>query len=204
MRTFALALHHPPNGLETGFDSTVFGNFANRIPSSRYEVGVVKNASGDVENTFTEKIKIDIPSAGRYIVQVMGGSRKFTVKFEATDQRGSVAVRKFSGDPWPDRTFVYFVHYSPVHGTRFSVVSLTPFSHFSAGVNVSSFLFPTAQVTANFTLGRGSKGMDPVTEPVSFQFSSYAAKIPAGSFIRNKDGAYSFDGTIQNVSLRGL
>jgi hypothetical protein len=44
--------------------------------------------------------------------------------------------------------------------------------------------------------------MDPVTEPVSFQFSSYAAKIPAGSFIRNKQGVYSFDGTLENVSLK--
>jgi hypothetical protein len=193
-----------PNGLEAGYDSTVFGDNVNRIPSSSYSLGTAESASAaGNDRLINRKLEIGTPAPGRYLVQAIGGfAGRFVLRFKATDETGATAIREFSGATWPGHTVVYFVQYSPAPGAKFSVTRLTPFSHFSAGIDVSSFLLPRARVTASFTLGRGSKGIDPVTEPVSFQFSSYEAKVPAGSFIRNKDGAYSFDGTVENVRLK--
>lgn len=192
-----------PNGLETGFDPLVFGGLVDQIPSSNYSLGFVGAVSGAGEGARVErKIEIGTPAAGQYLVQAIGGfGGNFTVKFKATDQSGATTSRKFSGTTWPDRTFVYFVRYSPVPGAKFSVISLTPFSDFSANLDVSG-IPPSFRVSATLSLGSGSSRFDPVTQSVSFQLGSYAVTIPPRSFIRNKQGNYNFDGTIEGVTLQ--
>lgn len=193
-----------PNGLETGYDSTVFGAFVNRIPSSKYSLGPGKGASDTEDDILIErKLEIGAPSAGRYIVQAIGGfAGRFILRFKATDENGATPIRKFSGSTWPGHTVVYSVQYSPAPGAKFSVTQLTPLSRFCAGVNVSSLSPPTVRVTANFALGPGSKGMDLATQPLSLQFTTRGTNIPERSFIRNKEGDYSFDGTIDNVRFK--
>jgi HEAT repeats/PBS lyase HEAT-like repeat len=195
-----------PNGLETGFDETVFGGLVNRIPSSKYSLGLGKGASvtdTEDDSLIERRVEIATPSPGRYIVQAIGGfAGRFILRFKATDENGSTAIRKFSGSTWPGPTVVYSVHYPPAPGAKFSVTQLAPLSRLCASVNVSSLSPPTVRVTANFALGPVSKGMDPATQPVSLQFTTRGATIPAGSFIRNKEGDYSFDGAIGNVRFK--
>jgi len=67
-------------------------------------------------------------------------------------------------------------------------------------------------MTATFTLGTGSNGLDPLKETVSLEVKggtgAYSAIIPAGSFKKDGSGRFSFQGTINKVkletSIRGL
>ncbi|MCL5669979.1 MAG: HEAT repeat domain-containing protein [Acidobacteria bacterium] len=193
-----------PNGLETGFDSALFGRMVNRIPLSNYSLGTAKsNSAAQNDALLVRKLEIDRPSAGRYLVLASGGfSGRFIIRFKATDESGATVIREFHGDTWPGSSIVYVVHYSPAPGAKFSVTQLASLAHTCASLNVSSILPSTVQVTANVGLGPGSKGFDPVVQPVSFRFSTYTSWIPAGSFIRNKNGSYSFDETVEDVSFR--
>lgn len=201
-----------PNGLETGFDPNVSFSLAgvNRIPHSTYSPNGGEGASAaEDDGPVDRKIEIGTLSAGRYFVQATGGiAGHFILRFRGTDENGTTASREFSGSTWPGHTVVYIVQYSPNHGKKFNVIQLTPFADISAGENVSSISPPTVHVAANFTLGPGSKGADPATQPVFFRLYSYvlvpgyAATVPAGSFVRNAEGDYSFDGTTGDLTLK--
>lgn len=183
-----------PNDLETGFDPFV-GRLFQEIPSSHYYE----------EPTRSVKVAIGTPAAGRYFVQVLGSpSEKFTVTFTASDERGASTSRKFSGVIWPRWTLVYIVHYSPRPGAGFSVTPLTPFSDFSAKLDSSHILIPppSFRVSATFVLGSPSTRFDPTAQPVSFWVDNYAVTIPPGSFIRDKQGKYSFEGTVAGIPLQ--
>ncbi len=192
-----------PNGFETGFDPAVFGHGVNQIPSSNYSLGFAGNASAaDADASVERKLEIGTPAAGRYLVQAIGGfSGKFTVNFKATDERGAISTRQFHGATWPGRTFVYFVQYSPAPGAKFSVIPLTPFSDFSASVNVAAVVSPPSfRVSATIGLGPASS-FHPIAQPVTFQLGNYAVTLPPGSFARNGQGNYNFDGTIEGITL---
>ena len=58
------------------------------------------------------------------------------------------------------------------------------------------------QSEPSFTLGAGTGGINPVTQPVTLQIGPYSVTIPAGSFRRQKKGAYVLEGVINGVSLQ--
>lgn len=58
------------------------------------------------------------------------------------------------------------------------------------------------EVTGAFTLGTGSTGINPLTEPVTLQVGTFSTTIMPGSFIRNKQGAFVFQGVINGVTLQ--
>ena len=61
------------------------------------------------------------------------------------------------------------------------------------------------EVTAAFTLSKGSNGIDVVKEPVALQVkggkADYLVTMPAGSFKMNKNGAFEYLGTINGVKI---
>jgi hypothetical protein len=79
-------------------------------------------------------------------------------------------------------------------------------SQFIATVQVSATQFA---LNANFSLGSGNNGINPLIEQVTIQVGNVALGIPAGSFIRNKQGNYVFEGIVSNrllqaqIKLRG-
>jgi hypothetical protein len=80
------------------------------------------------------------------------------------------------------------------------VQPLTQFSAFSVrsddGITTGHF-----DIHGSFTLGSGSDGIDPLGEVVNLQVGNYSVAIPSGSFIRNRKGAYVYEGTIGGVAL---
>jgi YVTN family beta-propeller protein len=87
-------------------------------------------------------------------------------------------------------------------------VPLTPFAAFTAKVEIE--LVPHRDdvfaVQSRFTLGAGSDGIDPLTEEVELALTggtaSLTTTIPAGSFTRDNQGRFEFEGTINGVNLR--
>jgi len=57
------------------------------------------------------------------------------------------------------------------------------------------------QLFANFTLGRGCNGIDPLRTPVMLQVGTFTTTIPAGSFNGSESGPYYFAGTVNGVDL---
>ena len=77
---------------------------------------------------------------------------------------------------------------------------VVPFAAFSAeleALSSSSFLFQGA-----FTLGAGSKGINPVKENVTLQIGTSSFTIPPGSFNQAQNGTFFFTGTIDKVSFK--
>lgn len=64
--------------------------------------------------------------------------------------------------------------------------------------------FKTLFLLANFTLGQGSDGINPATEPVTFRIANFTMTIPVGAFRKGLAGAYAFAGKINNVSIEAL
>jgi hypothetical protein len=76
----------------------------------------------------------------------------------------------------------------------------TPFSAFSASLELSGGTGPTFEVSAKFRLGASSDGIHPVTEAVVFQLGSFLAIVPPASFAKNTDGSFVFSGVISGVN----
>lgn len=192
-----------PIGLETGYKPTATGQVVHQIPSSNYYLGFAANSAGGNGKRPVRKLDIGTPAAGRYLVQAIGSSGgKFTIQFTAADETGATTSRQFSGATSPGLTFVYIVHYSPARGAKFSVTPLTPFSDSSANLHVAAATPPSFRLTANLTLAPGSTGFDPIKQSLSFRLAGYAATIPPHSFARNQQGTYSYNGTIEGISLK--
>jgi hypothetical protein len=54
----------------------------------------------------------------------------------------------------------------------------------------------------SFTLGKNSNGINPVTEKVTLQIGTFSVMIPAGSFNKNPNGRFAFQGVIKGVNLQ--
>ena len=80
-----------------------------------------------------------------------------------------------------------------VHNVFSAEVSLA----FGAVANDDTF-----EAKGTFTLGDGSDGIDPLTEDVSLQVGAFSTTIPAGSFIQDRKGKFTFEGVINHVALQ--
>jgi hypothetical protein len=73
--------------------------------------------------------------------------------------------------------------------------------HFGTAPNTDVF-----EIQSSFTLGSGSKGINPPVQPVTLQIGTFSTTIPAGSFTGTETqsafGPFSFAGTNQGVPMR--
>ena len=58
------------------------------------------------------------------------------------------------------------------------------------------------ELAGEFTLGTGSDGIDPASEPVALQIGSLSLPIPAGSFQSTRRGGWRFAGDAGGAALR--
>jgi hypothetical protein len=104
------------------------------------------------------------------------------------------------------RTFSISLPISNIENTvDVTVLPLVNFASFSAQTTVTAGNSFT--VRGAFKLGRASNGINPVQEPVTFNINGYSASIPAGSFVGNSSGLYTFQGLVNgqplNVQITG-
>jgi hypothetical protein len=86
--------------------------------------------------------------------------------------------------------------------------SVVTFAAFTAKVEVE--LRPRRDdafaVQSSFAIGASSNGIDPLTEDVTLELTggttSFTTTIPAGSFTKEKNGRFEFEGTINGVDLQ--
>jgi hypothetical protein len=81
-------------------------------------------------------------------------------------------------------------------------VSTVPFSSFSSKLDIHAGPPAGFDLSGNFTLGSGSDGIKPLTEPLILQIGTFSTTIPAGSFAKNSKGRFVFEGVINGVSLQ--
>jgi hypothetical protein len=76
--------------------------------------------------------------------------------------------------------------------------TVTLFSKFSSTAETSKNGF---ELVSKFTLGSGSKGINPTVQGVVLSLGSYSVTIPEKSFHMTSKGSYAYEGTINGVSL---
>ena len=120
----------------------------------------------------------------------------YNTEFKSANQQNSL----YAGDE-----FRVSDHDPVVVGLRLAAPSSDiAFSTFGVGrLNVNQ-RFKTLFLLSNFSLGSGSNGIDPATEPVKFTIADFTATIPAGAFRKGRFGAYTYVGTIDSVWIEAL
>jgi hypothetical protein len=84
----------------------------------------------------------------------------------------------------------------------------TPFAAFTAQVKIerASRIDDAFELQSRFTLGAGSNGIDPLTEDMKLELTggtgSFTTTIPAGSFSKDKQRRFEFEGTINGVNVQ--
>jgi hypothetical protein len=77
-------------------------------------------------------------------------------------------------------------------------LTVTIFSNFSSTAETSKNGF---ELVSKFTLGTGSKGINPPAQEAVLTLGSYSIIIPANSFHLTSKGSYVYEGAINGVSL---
>jgi len=85
--------------------------------------------------------------------------------------------------------------------TNEAFTTVVPFSAFSAKAEFQIGPPSSFDLESTFTLGAGSSGINPPTQPVTLQLGTFSTNIPAGSFIQDRKGRFKFEGTINGVTL---
>ncbi len=75
---------------------------------------------------------------------------------------------------------------------------MVAFSKFSPKVETET---NELEVTALFTLGEQSSGINPLSQEVSLKVGDFSVTIPAGSFKASSIGWFKYEGTINGVDL---
>lgn len=104
---------------------------------------------------------------------------------------GGVGIQVF---PDPCRDFRFVTYFS----------SITSFASFSPKVELNlgpNFNDDELELKANFTLGSGTNGINPISEDVILKAGSFSITIPAGSFELTPDGSFKFEGSLDNIIL---
>lgn len=179
-----------PQGRRTGFDPVTSTSFLD-IPTSDYSTSAYCDELGSSGcNSPFKTLEVGNQMPGQYTLDVIGnGSAAFTVSLRASDASGNFITQTYSG-----------ITASGV-SSRFTFEgAVTTFAAFSSTVAIKSSKNEFA-VGGQFTLGTGSTGINPLTQPVTLQVGSFLITIPAGSFQLDSHGNYVFQGTINGVQL---
>ena len=91
-----------------------------------------------------------------------------------------------------------------VTATFTPVANFSAFSAFSVNPLRINQRLKTLFMLSNFTLGKDSNGIDPVTEPVTLKIADFTTTIPPRSFRKGPAGVYAFAGKINQVSIEAL
>jgi hypothetical protein len=81
-------------------------------------------------------------------------------------------------------------------------VAITPLMPFASSFAKLEIKAPSFDLNESFTLGKNSNGINPLTENVTLQIGTFSVTIPAGSFKKNPNGRFAFEGVINGVSLQ--
>ena len=82
-----------------------------------------------------------------------------------------------------------------------------PFLAFNAKLAIQFGSIPTKDAFgfgSNFTLSSTAPAIDPPTDPVTLQVGTFTTTIPPGSFKKQPDGSFTFQGKIHGVGLGAL
>jgi hypothetical protein len=79
---------------------------------------------------------------------------------------------------------------------------VVPFASSFAKLEITAGPPSSFDLNESFTLGKNSKGINPVTENVTLKIGTFSVTIPAGSFIKNPNGRFAFQGGNNGVSLQ--
>ena len=139
----------------------------------------------------------------------LGGSSQDFGNGIAVDAAGNAYVTGYtSSTDFPGTTG------SPVQGTFggntdafvAKITSSIPFAAFDVRANIDMDKrrhHDEFELRATFTLGPGSNGIAPRTEPMIVQVGTFSATIPAGSF-KHYNGRFVFEGAINGVHLEAV
>jgi hypothetical protein len=186
-------------GQRTGADP-VSGNPLQEIPGSAYFVDRLDNdVTGVIDPNPSHSVVIPTPKQGTFTIAAQG----------LTTGPYVIAVRGFSQDGTPQPSILINGNAAPGSTTTYSInfvstpgtTSALNFSAFRAEAEVATGSRPGFEVRGSFTLGAGSNGITPDTQPVTFTLGSFSLTIPTGSFKSRHNGRYGFEGTINGVSL---
>jgi hypothetical protein len=75
----------------------------------------------------------------------------------------------------------------------FAVSATVPFTSFASRLNaqmIAGASNDVLQLSGTLALGPGSNGINPLTEDVTVTFGNVSKLIPAGSFTKNRQGAF--------------
>jgi 6-phosphogluconolactonase len=91
----------------------------------------------------------------------------------------------------------------PTGSGPFSVaISPVPFASSSAKLEITAGPPSSFDLNESFTLAKTSRKINPLTENVTLRIGTFSVTIPAGSFIKDPNGEFAFQGGIKGVSLR--
>ena len=82
-----------------------------------------------------------------------------------------------------------------------------PFLAFSAKLAIQFGSIPTKDAFgfgSNFILSSTAPAINPLTDPVTLQVGTFSTTIPPGSFKKQNDGSFTFQGKIHGVGLGAL
>jgi hypothetical protein len=75
------------------------------------------------------------------------------------------------------------------------------FSAFCAELELSEEEAKRFEFHSRFLLGTNSDGINPLTDAITLQIGTFSTTIPAGSFVKTKNGRFHFEGEIKGVAL---
>lgn len=183
-------------GNQTGTSPTS-GNPLQQIPGSAYFIDRVDDdITGEVDTHPAHMVLIPTPKPGTFTITAQGvNSGPYTITISGFSQDGSSQPPiVFNGNATPGSTTTYTINYVSTPGAT----SLVNFSTLAAKAEINRDGF---EMRGSFTLGTGSAGISPDTQPVTLTLGSFTTTIPAGSFKRHHNGHYALEGTINGVHL---
>lgn len=89
------------------------------------------------------------------------------------------------------------------YGTVFTIAtsSTIQFASMAAKLGITAGPPPGFSLQGQFTLGVGSTGIDPTSDPLTLQVGPYSVTVPPGSFSAAPHGTFVFSGVINGVTL---
>jgi hypothetical protein len=183
-------------GNRTGTDPTS-GSPLQQIPGSAYFIDRVDDdITGEIDTQPAHMVLIPTPKPGTYTIVAQGlNSGPYTISISSFSQDGSPQPPiVFTGNAIPGSTTTYTINYVSTPGAT----SVVNFSALAAKAEITQGGF---EVRGSFTLGTGSAGISPDTQPVTLTLGRFTTTIPAGSFKRHRNGHYELEGTINGVRL---
>ena len=89
-----------------------------------------------------------------------------------------------------------------VIGSAASRSGTISFAAFCAELETSDDEPMEFELNSKFMLGATSAGINPVTEAVMLQIGTFSTTIPAGSFVKTRNGRFVFEGKVNGVNLK--